>query len=867
MKHWFLLLIVACTSDTSNETEAAANQIRDLDHHEHQETTEALPSPSWGSLQPIHLPDTNVAQMSQPGPPVIRLLDHVENGQFNLPKSNLDPSWTLQYPLTGPWVPVRPGKGWKTQLPKELSQDNKKGVPRNLQLLRMAQPLDYLQTGQKPQSEQQCWQIRNGWVHIYGFENPTHWPTPPTMERASQALAMLRFNFGSSGMAPHDFVKHPVALGNVTRESILLPAPGQAVFRVGLPEDATLRLGVGIAKIPGLSVQAKAKLTLSINDEEIWGQEISNSGEWLNTTISLAKWAGQEISLKWNSTPLGDPTGDWLVIAEPEITGPPTADGPRRVILLGIDTLRPDYLGVHGMTPSPSPFLDQLASQSILFESAWAPAPRTRPSFRTALTGKWPIAARSAPTIGALFSEAGFTTAGIVANVHLSPGMGFSDGYGHWRYAHSGDAEDQVNHALTWLKAHENEDSFLFLHFMDPHIFYHAPEPWTDQFTKGSRPSQLPNLFNRPIVKKLDMKGQLTTSAKDYIRSRYMGEIGYLDSQLSRLVSEIDSLSGQTLLVLISDHGEEFWEHQGFEHNHSLYRELTNVMFWIRPPNGQLKNGPYWVPNDVSLADIVPTLNDVIGRQYSPPATDGVSLYPFLETQEQPRMHLQTALDSRPLPMGHLMQDKERWGVIFERHKYILHRSTGEEELFDLRVDPTEHQNLASERSDLSKWHAALQEATGYPTGSGWRIQFTLEKPITLRFQRPVHAIEIMDPEAQRLRRANQEWGERPPLKPSDVATLTLSSDNKSLHIAPELHGEGTLVLLGDPGSIHLFDPDQNINETTLSPNLELHPNDEIRLLATPSVVIIAGETESMLPAINADNEESAALKSLGYLE
>ena len=114
---------------------------------------------------------------------------------------------------------------------------------------------------------------------------------------------------------------------------------------------------------------------------------------------------------------------------------------------------------------------------------------------------------------------------------------------------------------------------------MDPHIFYHAPEPWTDQFANRERPSQLPSLFNRPIVKKLNVNGQLTPSTKEYIRARYMGEIAYLDNQISRLVSDIDKLSGQTLLVLISDHGEEFWEHQGFEHNHSLYRELTQVTF------------------------------------------------------------------------------------------------------------------------------------------------------------------------------------------------------------------------------------------------------------------------------------------------
>ena len=867
MKHWFLLLIVACSPDSPRETEAAIIPESAEAKPELQETTEPLSSPSKGSLHPLHLPEKNVAQLQHSGPPVIRLLDHVQDGSFDLPNSNLDPSWTRHYSLTGPWMPARPGTGWKTQLPKELRQDNKKGVPRTLQLLRMSQPLDYLQTGQNPKSGQKCWQIRNGWVHIFGFDNPAGWTEPPVMERSSQALAMDRYNFGTSNLAPTDFVKLSIALGNVTRESLLLPAPSHAVFRVQVPEDAKLRWGLGIAQIPGLPTEAKAKVTLQINQEAVWNQEIHSNDEWLNTNISLEKWSGQEVTLEWISDSLGDPYGDWLVIAEPEIIGAPSKEGPRRVIILGFDTLRPDYLGLHGMQPSPSPFLDQLATQSIVFESAWAPAPRTRPSFRTALTGHWPIAARSAPTIGALFSQAGFTTAGIVANVHLSPGMGFSDGYGYWRYAHSGDAEDQVDHALAWVREHQDEDSFLFLHFMDPHIFYRAPEPWTDHFANGVRPNQLPDLFNRPIVNKLDKQGQLTSTSKDYIRARYMGEIGYLDSQLSRLVSEIDALSGQTMWVLISDHGEEFWEHQGFEHNHSLYSELTQVMFWIRPPLGHIENGPFWVPNDVSLADIVPTLNDVIGATNSVMDADGTSLYPFLDSTGDRRDQLLAELDSRPIPMGHLMQDKERWGVIFKQHKYILHRASGEEEFFDLLADPHEQHNLASERSDISEWYTALQSATGYPTGPGWHVHFTLKAPITLKFENPIEAIEIIDPEADRPRRANQEWGERPPLRPADVATVLLSADKQTVQVTPQISGNGTLAILGDPGAIRVVGPANPGLQTTLQSGVEWKPTKNIRLLGTPRVVIIAGETENMLPTVTANSEESAALKSLGYLE
>ena len=122
-------------------------------------------------------------------------------------------------------------------------------------------------------------------------------------------------------------------------------------------------------------------------------------------------------------------------------------------------------------------------------------------------------------------------------------------------------------------------------------------------------------------------------------------------------------------------------------------------------------------------------------------------------------------------------------------------------------------------------------------------MNLKLQQPITLEFQNPIQAIEIIDPEAQRLRRANQEWGERPPLTPSDVATLTLSANKQTVHISPTISGEGILALLGNPGVIHVRYPDNQQYEATLQTNQELKLSDKTRLLATPSVVIIAGET------------------------
>ena len=186
MKHWLLLLICACTPEPPPVPEATTKEASNPSDAASIEPTAVLSPPSRGHLHPLKLPDSDVAQMNQSGSSVIRLLTLSRTVHSNYQRP-IDPSWSRKTALPGsPWIPVRPGTGWKTQLPKALRQDNKKGVPRNLQLLRMGQQLDYLQTGQSPKSGQRCWQIRNGWVHIYGLDNPATWLEPPTMVRASQ---------------------------------------------------------------------------------------------------------------------------------------------------------------------------------------------------------------------------------------------------------------------------------------------------------------------------------------------------------------------------------------------------------------------------------------------------------------------------------------------------------------------------------------------------------------------------------------------------------------------------------------------------------------------------------------------------------
>ena len=462
--------------------------------------------------------------------------------------------------------------------------------------------------------------------------------------------------------------------------------------------------------------------------------------------------------------------------------------GPRRVIVVGMDTVRSDHMGFMGHPGGLTPSLDAVAAESVVFEQAWTPAPRTRPSFRSATTGRWPIAGRTAPTLGALLGAQGFETAGFVANVQLSEQLGFAEGFDTWVLDNMATADAQVDAALGWIRERVQADVLLSLHLMDPHIFYTPPPPFTDRFTVAADRQGMPDRYNRMNVIKQDQRGLLSDAQKRWIQGRYQGEIAYMDQELGRLVEAIDALPGETWLIFHSDHGEEFWDHGGFEHNHTLHDELISAVFMVRPPKNSGVDSQR-VSRPVSLVDIPPTVLSVMGvSEGAWPTFDGYDLSPLWS--EGGDAVLEKRLSSRPLQIGHMMYSREQWGVIRGEDKYIVTTGTG-----DISWTRSGH---VQEGVDLGL-EGALSEATGWPVLRGWRLSFQdLPGPIRLRFKEQVGRATVIDPEALRLRRANLAWGERPPRAPSDVASLQLSEDGRLLEISPGASPTGVVFVAMD---------------------------------------------------------------------
>lgn len=282
---------------------------------------------------------------------------------------------------------------------------------------------------------------------------------------------------------------------------------------------------------------------------------------------------------------------------------------PKGVVLVIIDTLRRDHLGAYGYAPATSPHLDQLAAEGERYGSACAQAPWTLPAVATILTGELPHvhgAGRGADgihpvrrqivTLAERLRAAGFRTAAFVNVVFCDPSSGIARGFEVYDFNTSDasnvirrDAAATTDAALAWLSEHARESFFVVVHYFDCHLSYDPPPPYDGMFEPdGERP--LRRGFGSVRDLRAIRSGRLRLDPRKVqsLVARYDGEIRYVDEQFGRLREGLVRLRrwDDSLVIVVADHGEEFWDHGGFEHGHSHFTELLGVPLLVRRPDG-----------------------------------------------------------------------------------------------------------------------------------------------------------------------------------------------------------------------------------------------------------------------------------------
>ena len=355
------------------------------------------------------------------------------------------------------------------------------------------------------------------------------------------------------------------------------------------------------------------------------------------------------------------------------------------LILITLDTLRADALGIYGQEKRPSPHIDQLGKEGVLFEHAMTTNPETLPSHASILTGQWPhhhgvranagfILPEAKLTLAEILKEEGYRTAAEIAAPVLRKETRITQGFTHQRGALSRnvtlksvptqhdsekpmtrDGADITDRALEFMQRYGNDPFFLWLHYFDPHNPYYAPQEFRGRF-------------------------------KD---SPYHAEVAYVDNQIGRLLEGLRmlDLDENTVIALTADHGEGLDEHGEPTHSYFVYNSTMRVPLILWAPE-QLKGGNR-ISSLARTIDILPTVLELLGVE-APPEIDGQSLLPLIEDTGNPEDRSAYGEATRfaatfSLPTLRFLR-KGNW-------KYI-HKTNPE--LYNLKEDPNELTNLAS---------------------------------------------------------------------------------------------------------------------------------------------------------------------------
>ena len=395
------------------------------------------------------------------------------------------------------------------------------------------------------------------------------------------------------------------------------------------------------------------------------------------------------------------------------------------LLVIFIDTLHADHLGCYGYNRNTSPNIDRFAAGSTLFLNAISQSPWTLPSTASLFTGLYPTRHQTITrqtelpdhrrTLAEILRDNGHRTGAVVSNIFVSSKynlhQGFEDFDETWVGGHRDISSPGVtNLGIEWLREYGKEPFFLFLHYFDPHHDYlgHPEFPFGDP-NEGWVDSTM------RFEELKEKRHELGPEDVEYLVSLYDSEIAFTDHHVARVLDELErlGLAETTLVVLASDHGEGFMDHDWLGHTRGLYEELVRVPLVLRNP--RMPDLPHVFEPTVEMIDLLPTILDMLGIGGEKADIDGSSFVRALRGRVEPRSEAFSEVCFHPLAFPEDMQIRP--GVNFRSVREggwkLIHAVARDEvEFYDLTTDPFERTNLADspEREPYERTRALLAE-------------------------------------------------------------------------------------------------------------------------------------------------------------
>ena len=403
----------------------------------------------------------------------------------------------------------------------------------------------------------------------------------------------------------------------------------------------------------------------------------------------------------------------------------------RNVLVVSIDSLRADHVGCYGYPKPTTPAMDEFAAGNLRFENSYSSSPWTLPTHASMFTGLTPTAHGAtkfksslrpgAKTLASVLKKNGLKTVAVVCAPLLQKRYGLHNGFDIYdtdlippEYEEallSKVAGKVTDKALKYFDENSNNPFFLFLHYWDPHYDYNPPKEYADIFD----PDYEGSINGQNIRYRKDMTPDMNPRDLRHIVSLYDAEIRYTDDQIKRLLAGLAGrgLDSNTMVIITSDHGEEFLEHGWKGHTNTCYEESIKVPLMMKIP---------WVNPALSVSkeyvgtiDIFPTILDALNVKNEGLIFQGLSLMSTItQDKKLPRSYL--TAETR---YGHTAPPLTKVGpwkalITPDRHKFHDYgkKSKGYRSLlFDLDEDPGEQADLSEKRPELSgQYHKTLSD-------------------------------------------------------------------------------------------------------------------------------------------------------------
>jgi arylsulfatase A-like enzyme len=486
-------------------------------------------------------------------------------------------------------------------------------------------------------------------------------------------------------------------------ECLLLPTGSRVQYALTVPAanprfDSETRVFGG--------VRGEVNFRIKINGEEVASRTAYNDANqegdpWV---AALQSFAGKSVALELS---LEGPEGYVGLLTAPRLLG--SGDPRPSLLLISLDTLRADYLGCYGQNLPLSPTIDQLAAEGTLYERVYSPASYTLPTHATLLTGQHPLVHgvhrrqhRLNPDRSQLLAVRlqtdGYCTAAFTGGGYVDPEFGFAQGFEQYSSNDPAVTEHRLaderkgvagemsyterlgmHRVLEWIERHSDQPYFLFVHTYLVHGYF----PQRDYLDRiGADESLDPAKLSLTRLWRLAEEGDEEAVAT--LRILYAATVAQADEKVVKpLLQALERQNSNVLVALVSDHGEQFLEHDQFGHGGNLWDELVRVP-WILRGSG-VEAGRRW-QTPVALEDVAPTLLELLGLPLHSAVT-GI-----------PRLNPQRSGTAEGLVLYLETGNRTHWeGLVTDQWK-LLHHSQEKPAwyLFDVAADPAESQDQSA---------------------------------------------------------------------------------------------------------------------------------------------------------------------------